>query len=572
MSWKPPESLWEWHAPYDPQGGSYSDNIFSSRWARMLLRADPSAFGAVERQLSSTAELAQVTAHGLRGAQGADWEGDAGNAYRAALGKFPTVLDQVHQSYMDALGAFATFSETTFELQRKYRTFQADLSDARSRWESALSATYSDAQTGWARIHHLKDELTTICARGHSILNASDQALTDLQNRLSPLIADAPHVHESNWQKVLHPFKVFLGQITGTWKAFQEFSDHPGWKTLGDLTEDLAVDASVVVLAAGASEGLAGLGIIDAGADSALLTATEYGAAAARGASVAATGLNVTSHEFDGDYGTGTLEALTLLVPSAKEAFGTSELEKTIGEAKLVAYYKAERAAGETPEQALAKLDPDEAKALKAIVPKYEDPAAVRAATRHIASELQAVRKEAGLVEAPEHFVWENGVLVPAHQGRGPGARRGPPASSHTELSEEAVMSRFVVNSHSLRALQQAVLGLATELENGSQAMGPYGYSSRPDPATNYSAEIANYGVLNGGDEALGAFFDAWQQSLAVTGKNIETLSKQLGSAADSYEAAEQTQVSLNELFQSMLNPKPSPPPPKGLGGLITGG
>jgi hypothetical protein len=133
-------------------------------------------------------------------------------------------------------------------------------------------------------------------------------------------------------------------------------------------------------------------------------------------------------------------------------------------------------------------------------------------------------------------------------------------------------MSRFVVNSHSLRALQQAVLGLAEELENGSQAMDPYGYSSRPDPATNYSSVIADYGVLNGGDEMLGEFFGAWQRSLAVTGKNIETLAKQLGSAADEYEATEQTQISLNELYASMLNPKPSPPPPKGLGGLITGG
>jgi hypothetical protein len=419
MSWKPPESLWEWHAPYDPEGGSYSDNILPNRWATMLVRASPSAFGAVERQLSSTAQLAAVTAQGLRGAQGADWEGEAGDAYRQALGKFPTVLDQVHQSYMDALGAFAALSETTFELQRKYRSFQSDLSDARSRWESALSATYSDAQTGWARIHHLQDELTAVCARGHSILTASGDALTELQGRLAPLIADAPHVHESDWQKALHPFKVFLGQITGTWKAFTEFSDHPSWKTLGDLTEDLAVDASVVVLAAGAPEGLAGLGIIDAGADSALLTTTEYGAAAARGVSVAATGLNVTSDEFDGDYGTGALAALALLVPSANEAFGASELEKTIGEAKLVAYYKAERAAGETPEQALAKLDPDEAKALMAVVPKYQDPAAVQAATKRIAGELQAVRREAGLVEAPKGFIWENGVLVPATKAAG---------------------------------------------------------------------------------------------------------------------------------------------------------
>jgi hypothetical protein len=419
MSWTPPESLWEWHARYDPQGGTYSDNIYPSRWAKMLLRADPSAFGAVERSLSSTAQLAEITAHGLRAATGADWEGEAGDAYRTALGKFPTVLDQVHRSYMDATGGFAAFSETTFELQAKYRAFESDLDGKRSTWESALSATYSDAHTGWARIHLLQDELTTVCARGHSILMASQDALTELQGRLAPLIADAPHVHESNWQKVLHPFKEFLGQITGTWQAFKEFSDHPGWKTLGDLSEDLAVDAGVIVVAASAPEGLAGLGIIDAGADSTVLAVSEDGAAAARGVGLAATGLNVTSHEFDHDYGTGALEALLILAPESKEAFGSSELDKTIGEAKLVSYFKAEREAGDTPEQALAGLNHDEAVALKKAIPHYKDPAAVETATKRIASELQAVRREAGLVEAPKGFIWENGVLVPASKAGG---------------------------------------------------------------------------------------------------------------------------------------------------------
>jgi uncharacterized protein YukE len=419
MSWTPPESLWEWHARYDPQGGTYSDNIFPSRWARMLLRADPSAFGAVERSLSATAQLAEVTAHGLRAATGADWEGEAGDAYRKALGKFPTVLDQVHRSYMDAMGAFAAFSETTFELQAKYRAFQSELDGTRATWESALLATYSDAQTGWARIHHLQDQLTTVCARGHSILMASEDALTGLQDRLAPLIADAPHVHESNWEKVLHPFKVFLGEITGTWRAFKEYSDHPGWKTLGDLSEDLAVDAGVIVVAASAPEGLAGLGFIDAGADSTVLALSEDGAAAARGVGVAATGINVTSDEFDHDYGTGALEALLILAPGAKAAFGSSELDKTIGEAKIVSYYKAEREAGDTAEQALAGLNHDEAAALKKAIPRYQDPAAVEAATKRIASELQAVRREAGLVEAPRGFIWENGVLVPASKAGG---------------------------------------------------------------------------------------------------------------------------------------------------------
>ncbi|HEX3976050.1 MAG TPA: hypothetical protein VHW96_07275 [Solirubrobacteraceae bacterium] len=134
MSWKPPESLWEWHAPHDPEGGTYSGNLYTSRWAKMLRQAGPAAFGDVERQLSATAQLAEVTAQGLRGARDA----------------------------------------------------HADLSGKRSEWGTALSSTYSDAQTGWAHLHRLQDDLRAICARGHSILMASVDALSDLQGRLQP--------------------------------------------------------------------------------------------------------------------------------------------------------------------------------------------------------------------------------------------------------------------------------------------------------------------------------------------------------------------------------------------------
>jgi hypothetical protein len=48
-------------------------------------------------------------------------------------------------------------------------------------------------------------------------------------------------VHESNWQKIAHPLREFLGEITGTWGAMKAFWDTPSWKTFGDMTEDLAV-------------------------------------------------------------------------------------------------------------------------------------------------------------------------------------------------------------------------------------------------------------------------------------------------------------------------------------------
>ena len=132
----------------------------------------------------------------------------------------------------------------------------------------------------------------------------------------------------------------------------------------------------------------------------------------------------MTSAEFQHDYGTGALAALALLVPGAKEAFGTNELDATIGEAKIVAAYKAERDAGGSVKQALNELTPDEQQALKAAVPNYADPSAVTAATKRIGTELQNVRKTAGLVEAPKGFVWENGVLVPAVKAAGKGYNR----------------------------------------------------------------------------------------------------------------------------------------------------
>jgi hypothetical protein len=185
------------------------------------------------------------------------------------------------------------------------------------------------------------------------------------------------------------------------------------------MTEDLAVDAGVVVLLASAPEGMAGIGLIDAGADSTVLTVGEAGATTARGVGLAFTGLNVTADEFDHDYGTGALEALLILAPGAKGAFGPNELKDTVGEAKLVAYYQAERDAGDSPAQALSGLKDDEAAALKKIIPHYRDPAAVRTETKRIATELQAVRKHVGLVEAPKDFIWENGVLVPASKAGG---------------------------------------------------------------------------------------------------------------------------------------------------------
>lgn len=94
-------------------------------------------------------------------------------------------------------------------------------------------------------------------------------------------------------------------------------------------------------------------------------------------------------------------------------------------------------------------------------------------------------------------------------------------------------MSTFVVNVQTLEALQQAVMGLAVELDNGGYLVGPYAGSSLEYGGSPY--ETVSGGQLAGADIALGEFFDNWQSSLGQIGKNMEDVATALGNAAENY-------------------------------------
>jgi hypothetical protein len=96
------------------------------------------------------------------------------------------------------------------------------------------------------------------------------------------------------------------------------------------------------------------------------------------------------------------------------------------------------------------------------------------------------------------------------------------------------VMSSFVVNPKTLRALQNSVLGLAAELYNGANLSDHYGWT-REDS----SGQPIQDGSLNEADELLSDFFAAWQGSLAEIGANMEDVAKKLGAAADGYVATD---------------------------------
>lgn len=95
-------------------------------------------------------------------------------------------------------------------------------------------------------------------------------------------------------------------------------------------------------------------------------------------------------------------------------------------------------------------------------------------------------------------------------------------------------MSSFVVNPETLQALQQAVAGLAVELENGPSATAGYGSTYYLDGETRTGYMISG-GQLNGADTCLDPFFQAWSDSLGQIGQNMENVAKALGAAAERY-------------------------------------
>lgn len=93
-------------------------------------------------------------------------------------------------------------------------------------------------------------------------------------------------------------------------------------------------------------------------------------------------------------------------------------------------------------------------------------------------------------------------------------------------------MSKFVVNPETLEALQQAVIGLALELEDGAAPTAQYASSSTP---YNSWQRGVHGGQLNGADQVFAQFFGAWTAALGQIGQNIENVGKALANAAQYY-------------------------------------
>ncbi len=206
---------------------------------------------------------------------------------------------------------------------------------------------------------------------------------------------------------------ISTAQLAGITAQGLEFVDDPSWSTLADMTEDLSVYASIIVLAAAAPEALAGLGVIDAGADSSILAVSSGIKAGATGVGIGEDGMNALSSIGQKEFAGAAIGGV-LLGFGIKGDLGADELDKALDDASLLDNDQAELDAGVTPDQALSKLSKDDAKQLQELVPNYKDPKAVAEATKDVNKDLAQARKVTGLVDDPKDFVKDHFVTDPA--------------------------------------------------------------------------------------------------------------------------------------------------------------
>ncbi|HWF73829.1 MAG TPA: hypothetical protein VG186_10825 [Solirubrobacteraceae bacterium] len=296
--------------------------------AHDLLSADPGVVSGLAGMFRTVATQAQSTADGLRGADGdATWTGQAATAFRQGLGKLPGDLGKVTSSYQEAADAMNAYEGELSTLQHSFQgvaarlasadahlaSMQSSLTGAQNALNQAQAKLTTSAMLGplkplpsvpansplianvgaaTSAVGNAQSDIAGLSAQGFRILDAFDSARNAAKGRVS----SASHVppHRSFWDSAWHDLgnwmsdaghflvsvgKGILDSVTGTVGAFENFVNHPTLANFGELAKDVAVDASIVVLAASAPEAL---GLIGAAEAAGSITAEEGAAIAAR--------------------------------------------------------------------------------------------------------------------------------------------------------------------------------------------------------------------------------------------------------------------------------------------------
>jgi hypothetical protein len=251
--------------------------------AAWLLAAQPGEVGALAGAFHRVAWQAQSTSAALRGAHGdATWTGQAADAFRTQLGKLPGDLDKVQSSYQEVASALDTYEgqlgpiKSQFQqvvsqiegVQGSLASAQGQLTTAQGNLTTATNAPHAkpttpavvDAhnavQSAGAQVGRLQGELTGLEGRGYGLLDEFDTARGRARSTVSGAAGIAP---SESWLagalSAVGNFLVGVGEGIGksVWDlisghAIENFIEHPGWASLGELVKDIAVTASLVAL------------------------------------------------------------------------------------------------------------------------------------------------------------------------------------------------------------------------------------------------------------------------------------------------------------------------------------
>ncbi len=253
--------------------------------AAWLLAAQPGEVGALAGAFHRVAWQAQSTSAALRGAHGdATWTGQAADAFRTQLGKLPGDLDKVQSSYQEVASALDSYEGQLCPIKSQFQqviseiegvqgsltTAQGQLTTAQGILTTATNAPHAKStspgvvdahtavQSASAQVGRLQGELTGLEGRGYGLLDEFDTA----RGRASSAVSGAAGIAPSeSWLagtlSAVGNFLVDVGEGIGksVWDlisghAIENFIDHPGWASLGELVKDIAVTASLVAMIA----------------------------------------------------------------------------------------------------------------------------------------------------------------------------------------------------------------------------------------------------------------------------------------------------------------------------------
>jgi len=438
--------------------------------AQALLSADPGLVNSLVIMFQGVAQQAQDTSDGLRGVEGkVTWTGGAADAFDVRVGKLPGDLGKVTSSYQEAADALNGYESQVSILKSGFQNVASQLASANAQLAGS-QAQLASAQATLAlakatkeivalspfspspfpapipsgsplitavngangAVQNAQGDIATLSSLGFKLLDEFDNSRTTAKGRVAGASKVPPQA--SFWDRAWHDIgnwaidtghflaavgKGIFDSVGGTVGAFQNFVNHPTLANFGKLASDVAVDASIVVLAAAAPEAFGLVAAAEATAEATAEGAAEEGVgfaarlaamgAPAQDVATVAGSANADAELLQGHFANYGVDAAFAYLPGGDDlssALGVGEktVEETVSNAGAMETYQFFTDHGFTPGEAMSLMTDDEVHSVLHDVTNLDDRAEVASATQNATQAAQKAAKNAARIGAPVAF------------------------------------------------------------------------------------------------------------------------------------------------------------------------